>query len=198
MGVTMNVFGRMVAALAAVVFTSAGVAAQATEQPSSPRPGAEAAAPAPSQGERTTAQPQPESGQQTGQPSSRPGPGVQQETGGTWLGEVAIPRAVLADGKPLPAGTYRVRLTSETQTPVVGQDPSSGRWVEFVREGTAVGRELAPFVEQDEVEAVTPRASVPPPGNSRVQTLREAEYLRLWFNHQGDQILVYLPWADAP
>lgn len=117
---------------------------------------------------------------------------------GAWLGTVQIPRAVLADGKRLQAGSYRLRLTTETAEPVVGQTASSERWVEFTRDGKTVGRELAPYVKHAEVEAVTPPSSVPSRGGQRVQALREAEYLRIWFNHDGDQVLVYLPWADGP
>lgn len=113
------------------------------------------------------------------------------------LGTVELPRAVLADGQRLAAGTYGVRLTGELATDVVGQEPSSERWVEFVRNGKTMGRELASFVESSDVEAVTPRGSVPAQGSSRVQALRGAEYLRIWFNDGGDQVLIYLPWADG-
>jgi hypothetical protein len=123
---------------------------------------------------------------------------AQADPEGAWLGTVQIPRAVLADGQRLQAGSYRLRLTTETAKPVVGQTASSERWVEFMRDGKTVGRELAPYVKQAEVEAVTPPSSVPSRGGQRVQALRESEYLRIWFNHDGDQVLVYLPWADGP
>src|SRR5262245_60175251 len=50
------------------------------------------------------------------------------------LGSVNISKAVKADGKPLPAGTYQVRLTAQNATPdAKGQTTSAERWVEFVR-----------------------------------------------------------------
>ena len=38
-------------------------------------------------------------------------------TGDLALGTVQLPRAVTADGKPLPAGTYQVRLTAQEAKP---------------------------------------------------------------------------------
>src|SRR5882757_11191654 len=52
------------------------------------------------------------------------------------LGSVHIPKGVKADGKPLAAGTYQVKLTPQTATPpAAGQTPSLERWVEFVKGG---------------------------------------------------------------
>src|SRR5688572_4029651 len=51
-------------------------------------------------------------------------------TGDLALGSVNINRAVRADGKPLPAGTYQVRLTSQTAAPeAIGQSPTDVRCV---------------------------------------------------------------------
>ena len=50
------------------------------------------------------------------------------------LGSVHLPKGVKADGKPLPAGTYQVRLTADTASPAAkGQIGSLERWVEFVQ-----------------------------------------------------------------
>jgi hypothetical protein len=117
--------------------------------------------------------------------------------GVTRLGTVKIARAVLADGRRLEAGTYRVRLSGETVRPVVGETPGTERWVEFLQGGEVRGRALAPVVSPAAVPMVTSRTSVPVPGRVRVQTLRSGEYLRLWFNYGGDQVLVYLPFASA-
>ena len=59
------------------------------------------------------------------------------------LGTVHIPKAVKADGKPLPSGTYQVRLTPDTAAPnAKGQTATLERWAEFVKGGKVVGREV--------------------------------------------------------
>jgi len=50
------------------------------------------------------------------------------------LGTVRIPKAIKADGKPLAAGTYQVRLTPETASPDArGQTASNERWASIAR-----------------------------------------------------------------
>src|SRR5262245_51647381 len=110
---------------------------------------------------------------------------------GQTLGSVQLPRAVVANGQPLPAGTYTLRLSNDAVTPVVGQAPESAKWVEFVQ-GTAVkGRELATVVGAPDVKAVAKMAP-PAAGSAKVQLLRGADYLRIWFNRAGTQYLVHL------
>src|SRR6267142_1369051 len=60
------------------------------------------------------------------------------------LGTVNIPKSVKADGKPLPAGTYMVRLTPQTAAPDArGQTPTLERWAEFVKaEGKRLRAEI--------------------------------------------------------
>jgi hypothetical protein len=54
-------------------------------------------------------------------------------TGEVALGTVRLPRAVSADGKPLPAGTYHVRLTTQAATPdAVGSTQELARWAEAI------------------------------------------------------------------
>ena len=43
------------------------------------------------------------------------------------LGTVHIPKGVKADGKPLPAGTYQVRLTADTASQEARGQTKSGR-----------------------------------------------------------------------
>ena len=45
------------------------------------------------------------------------------------LGTVHLSRAVMANGQPLPAGTYQVRVISDSLTPAVGQSLEGERWV---------------------------------------------------------------------
>lgn len=108
------------------------------------------------------------------------------------LGTVSIPRRVMADGSPLAAGSYQVRLTAESAQPdAVGQLPQLERWVEF-RQGNEVrGREVVSIVPASEIGEV---ASVTPPrsGDARVQLLRGNDYLRIWISRDGTHYLLHL------
>ena len=113
------------------------------------------------------------------------------------LGSVRLPRAVTADGKALPAGTYQVRLTSQEARPdAVGTSESLERWVEFVQKGTVMGREVVSIVPQAEVKNVVKDAP-PASGGSKVQMLRGNEYLRVWINKGGNLYLIHLPTGAA-
>jgi hypothetical protein len=114
-------------------------------------------------------------------------------TGDLALGSVRITRAVTADGKPLPAGTYQVRLTAQEAKPDAnGQTPTLERWVEFVQRGNVRGREVVTIVPQAEVKMVVKDAP-PRAGSSKVQMLRGNEYLRVWINRGGNHYLIHLP-----
>lgn len=113
------------------------------------------------------------------------------------LGTVRIARDVMADGKPLKAGTYRLRLTPEQATPVpAGQTADYERWVEFLRGNTVVGREIVSVVPQSEIQIVAQDAP-PASGSSRVQMLRGNEYIRIWVNRGGSHYLIHLPTGGA-
>jgi hypothetical protein len=107
------------------------------------------------------------------------------------LGSVRITQNVTANGQPLAPGTYTLRLSDQAVTPVVGQSPEAARWVEFVQGGQVRGRELASVIAPADVKEV---AEMPPPapGASKVQTLKGADYLRLWVNRGGTQYLIHL------
>jgi len=113
------------------------------------------------------------------------------------LGTVRLPRAVTADGKPLPAGTYQVRLTNDEVTPqVVGITEHLQRWAEFVQNGKVRGREVVNIVPQAEIKMVVQDA--PPAANaSKVQVLRGNEYLRVWINRGGNHYLMHFPIQGA-
>jgi hypothetical protein len=109
------------------------------------------------------------------------------------LGSVRLTRAVTADGKPLPAGTYQVRLTGqEAQPRATGASESLERWVEFVQRGAVKGREVVTIVPQAEIKMVVKDAP-PRPGASKVQVLRGNDYLRVWINRGGNHYLIHLP-----
>lgn len=114
-------------------------------------------------------------------------------TGELALGSVRLPRAVVADGKPLPAGTYQVRLTAQEAKPeAVGTTEALERWVEFVQKGNVRGREVVSIVPGAEAKLVAKDAP-PASGGSKVQILRGNEYMRVWINRGGNHYLIHLP-----
>lgn len=114
-------------------------------------------------------------------------------TGEMLLGSVRIPRAVTADGKPLPAGTYQVRLTAQAAKPdAVGTTENLERWVEFLQNKQVKGREVVSIVPEAEAKLVAKDAP-PRAGGSKVQMLRGNDYLRVWINRGGNHFLIHLP-----
>lgn len=113
------------------------------------------------------------------------------------LGTITIPRAVLADGKPLPAGRYTVRLTAETAKPdAPGALERLERWVEFVQGGQVKGRELASIVPADEVADTMPGPDMPGHvgrSGTKVEMLKGGEFLRIWIARNGNNYLMHLP-----
>ena len=110
------------------------------------------------------------------------------------LGTIRLPRNVMADGKPLAAGTYQLRLTGEEATPTPpGQTPGAERWVEFVRGGKVVGRELASVVPDSEIAQIAEGHGKPARNGQRVDLLKSQKYWRVWV-HRGDtHYLIHLP-----
>ena len=114
-------------------------------------------------------------------------------TGDVPLGSVRIPRAVTADGKPLPAGTYTVRVTAQEAKPeAVGTTEPLERWAEFSQKGSVKGREVVTIVPESEIKMVV-KGAPPRSGASKVQVLRGNDYLRVWFNRGGNHYLIHLP-----
>ncbi|HXH06940.1 MAG TPA: hypothetical protein VNI83_10155 [Vicinamibacterales bacterium] len=109
------------------------------------------------------------------------------------LGTVRIPRRVMADGKPLPAGTYQVRLTPQEAKPdVPGQTEKLERWVEFRQRGEVKGREVVSIVPQAEIGQVA-ETRPPRPGAAKVELLKGNDYVRVWINRGGFHYLIHLP-----
>jgi hypothetical protein len=125
------------------------------------------------------------------QPTTAPAPDVNDTA--MALGTVRIPRAVKADGKPLPAGTYQVRLTAEEAKPeATGTTEKLERWVEFVQKGDVKGREVVSIVPEGEAKLVQKDAP-PRAGGSKVQMLKGGDYLLVWINKGGNYYLIHLP-----
>lgn len=110
------------------------------------------------------------------------------------LAAVHITHSVLANGKPLPAGLYELRLTTERPTPLPGQSPDAERWVEFVSNGAVVAREVAVVLRDDDLPAVG-ASSVPSREGTRVEMLKGGEFLRISVKRGSERYLVYLPVA---
>jgi len=140
---------------------------------------------------------------QTGQGHTAPKPQPATEAapaapeGQVMLGSVRIPKSVKADGKPLPAGTYQVRLTPQTASPdAKGQTPTLERWAEFVQGGQVKGREVVTIIPQSDIGKV--QKDPPPRANgSKVETLKGGDYMRVWINRGGNHYLVHFPIAAA-
>lgn len=109
----------------------------------------------------------------------------------TSLGSVNVSRRVLANGQPLTPGTYTLRVVADSLSPVVGQTPAESRWVEFVRGGKVVGREVATVVTGAEARAVI-NGPGPSSGSARTEMLKGNDYLRIWVNRGGTHYLVHL------
>lgn len=114
------------------------------------------------------------------------------QTSGTALGSVTLGRNVMADGKPLASGTYQVRLTTESPKPGAGQTPESEKYVEFLRGGKVLGREVASIVPQADIAQVADSKRQPAAGSSRVELLKGEDYLRVWINRGGMNYLIHL------
>jgi len=105
---------------------------------------------------------------------------------------VHIPRKVMADGKPLAAGTYQLRVTDQSPSPVVGQTPAETRWVEFVQGGQVKGREVGTIKSTTEAKRIA-KQGLPGAGSAKIQELYGNDYLRVWINKGGTNYLVHLP-----
>jgi len=109
------------------------------------------------------------------------------------LGSVRLNHAVKANGQPLAAGSYTVRLTEEEARPdVKGQDPKLERWVEFVQGSQVKGREVVSIVPENEIAQIADGKRVPN-GSSRVEMLKGNDYVRVWINKGGNNYLIHLP-----
>ena len=107
------------------------------------------------------------------------------------LGAVRIPRAVKADGKALPAGTYQVRITTQEAQPLApGQTPQYERWAEFLQGGQVKGREVVTVVPQADIAQVA-EDKPPAAGGYKVELLKGNDYMRLWINRGGNHYFVH-------
>jgi hypothetical protein len=121
---------------------------------------------------------------------------VQAQTAGQSLGSVTVSRAAKANGEALPAGTYTLRLLPGEIKSAVGQTPAESRWVEFVRGGKVVGKEVATVMTGAEAKVVA-KGGAPAPGSAKTELLKGNDYLRIWINRGGTHYLVHLTLSKA-
>lgn len=112
------------------------------------------------------------------------------------LGSVTLSKKVMANGQPLAAGTYTVRLASDSVSSVVGQSPDAEKWVEFVQGGQVKGKELATVVTGPDAKTVL-KGKAPAAGSARVDELKGADYVRVWINKGGTTYLIHLTLATS-
>jgi hypothetical protein len=108
------------------------------------------------------------------------------------LGTVTLGKKVMADGKPLPAGTYQVRLTSDAPKPGVGQAPDAEKYVEFVKGGKVVGREVATVVSAEDIGKIA-KGKKPARNSASVELLKGGDYYRVWINRGGTNYIINMP-----
>lgn len=107
------------------------------------------------------------------------------------LGTVKLGHSVMADGKPLAAGAYTLRVSDQMPAPVVGQSPDEARWIEFVQGGDVKGREIATVLTAAEAKEIS-GGSIPAAGSTKVEMLKGGEYFRVWVNRGGTNYLIHL------
>jgi len=112
------------------------------------------------------------------------------QTGTTSLGSARLPRAVVANGQPLAAGTYTIRLSADSPPAVVGQTPSESKWVEFVQGSQVKGKEMATVLGDDAKSVL--KGKRPAAGAAQVELLKGEDYVRVWINKGGTNYLVHL------
>ena len=109
------------------------------------------------------------------------------------LGSVTLSKKVTANGQQLSPGTYQLRLTAEEPPkPGVGQTPEAERYVEFVRAGRVIAKEVATVVTDADVKTIV-KGPQPARGGVRVDTLKGDDYVRVWVNRGGNNYIIHLP-----
>ncbi|SRR5712692_8052395 len=117
------------------------------------------------------------------------------QNAGATLNTVHITKKVMADGKPLAPGTYTVRLTNDIAKPAVGESPDAERYVEFVRAGKVVAREVATVISAADIGKIA-KGRKPKANSASVEQLKGGDYVRVWINKGGNNYLIHLPVAS--
>ena len=118
------------------------------------------------------------------------------DTEPTVIGTIRITQPVLANGEAVAAGVYEVRATSDYPAPAAGQSAAAECWVQLVKNGVTMGREVATVIPDSQIADVA-KGPRPAPNGSRVGVLKGGDYLRAWINHDGVNYILNLPVAGA-
>ena len=108
------------------------------------------------------------------------------------IGTMTIATSLKADGKALAPGTYEVRLSNDVVKPAVGQAPGAERWVEFVKSGQVVGREVATVVDAQDIAQIA-KGRRPKENSTSVEMLKGGDYWRVWINKGGTNYIINMP-----
>jgi len=108
------------------------------------------------------------------------------------LGTVELPRRTVANGETLASGTYEIHVTAASAVPdAPGQLPVLERWAEFLQGGEVRGREVVSIVPPSEIDGVA-KTAPPASGTSRVEMLKDNDYLRVWVNQNNTHYFIHL------
>jgi hypothetical protein len=113
---------------------------------------------------------------------------------GELFATVRLTQPVLADGKPLPAGTYDVRLAGSGTSTALTSDAQ--RVVEFVANGQVVATEIAEMMPNDDATPVG-TSSQPARTAARVELLKGGEFVRVSVRRPEGRYLIHLPVAPS-
>ena len=115
------------------------------------------------------------------------------------MATVRIPDGLMADGKPLPGGTYEVIITDEHPAHEAGTPSENQRWVEFVQNKKVVAREIAEVLTAVERPVGTSGSgSGSNAARAVVQPLRGGEFVRVAVTAGGARYLIHLAPSQAP
>ncbi len=114
------------------------------------------------------------------------------------LGTIRLKHNVMANGQPLKAGTYQVRLTDEEVKTPTGEVSQTEKWVEFLQGGKVRGKEIASVIPDTDIKSLQREDKIlVPKGQTRVDELKGKDYVRVWINRGGNNYLIHLPPATA-
>ena len=83
-------------------------------------------------------------------------------------------------------------LTSDAPKPGVGQAPDAEKYVEFVKGGKVVAKEVATVISADDMAKIA-KSRRPAANSAKVETLKGNDYTRIWINKSGNNYLINLP-----
>jgi hypothetical protein len=110
----------------------------------------------------------------------------------TTLATVHIATTVRVGGTTLAPGTYELRLTGESPVARAGGQRPLQEWVEFVAHGKIVAREAAEILYDDDLPAGGASSQKARAG-TRVERLKDGDFLRISVKRERDRYLIYLP-----